>query len=59
MALRIVHVAEENNVAVVENKPLARGLYASTQLNQEIPPEYYGAVAEVLVYVYKMNKKME
>ncbi len=59
LALRIVHVAEENNVAVVENKPLARGLYASTQLNQEIPPEYYGAVAEVLVYVYKMNKKME
>ncbi len=59
LALRIVHVAEENQVAVVENKPLARGLYSSTQLGQEIPPEYYGAVAEVLVYVYKMNKKME
>lgn len=59
LALRIVHVAEENAVAVIENKPLARGLYSSTQLNQEIPPEYYGAVAEVLVYVYKMNKKME
>lgn len=59
LALRIVKVAEENDVAVVENPPLARGIYASTDLSQEIPQEYYGAVAEVLVYVYKMNNKME
>ncbi len=59
LALRIVRVAEENQVAVVEDKPLARGLYASSQMGQEIPQEYYNAVAEVLVYVYKMNKKME
>ena len=32
-------------------------LYASTEINQEIPSEYYGAVAEILVYVYKLNKK--
>lgn len=59
LALRIVKVAEENGVAVVENPPLARGIYATTDLSQEIPQEYYGAVAEVLVYVYKMNNKME
>ena len=59
LALRIVRVAEENGVAVIENPPLARGIYASTNLAQEIPQEYYGAVAEVLVYVYKMNNKME
>ena len=59
LALRIVRVAEESGVAVIENPPLARGIYASTDLAQEIPQEYYGAVAEVLVYVYKMNNKME
>lgn len=57
VALRIVQVAEENNVAVVENVPLARALYSSTDLNQEIPPELYSAVAEVLVYLYQLGKK--
>ena len=59
LALRIVRVAEESGVAVIENPPLARGIYASTDLAQEIPQEFYGAVAEILVYVYKMNNKME
>lgn len=59
LALRIVKVAEENGVAVIENPPLARGIYATTKLSQEIPQEYYSAVAEVLVYVYKMNNKLE
>ena len=57
LALRIVKVAEEHQVSVVENVPLARALYASTDLEREIPPELYGAVAEVLVYVLKLNKK--
>lgn len=57
LALRIVQVAEENGVAVVENVPLARALYGSTDLGQEIPPELYGAVAEVLVYLYQLGKK--
>ena len=56
LALRIVRVAEEHQVAVVENVPLARSLYASTELDREIPPEFYGAVAEVLVYVLKLDK---
>lgn len=50
-------VAEENNVFVIENKILARAIFASTDLNREIPQEYYGTVAELLVYVYKLNNK--
>lgn len=57
LALRIIQVGEENQVPVIENKPLARGIFATTELGQEIPAEYYSAVAEVLVYVYKLNKK--
>ena len=59
VALKIIEIAEENEVAVIENRPLARGLYASTPLNSEIPAEYYGVVAEILVQVFRMNKKME
>ena len=55
LALRIIKVAEENNVAVVENVPLARALYAGAELGREIPPEFYGAVAEVLVYIFRLN----
>ncbi len=58
LALRIVRVAEENDVHVVENKPLARAIYASTPLNGEIPQEYYGTVAEILVYVFRENHKV-
>jgi len=57
LALRIVKVAEENQVAVVENVQLARSLYAGTELNRQIPPEFYGPVAEILVYVLKLDKK--
>lgn len=57
LALRIVRVAEEHKVAVVENVPLARSLYASAEVNGEIPPDLYNAVAEVLVYLYRMDHK--
>lgn len=59
LALRIVKVGEDNGVTVIENKPLARALYASAQIDQEIPREYYSAVAEILVYVYRLKKKTE
>ena len=55
LALRIVQTAEESHVAVVENVPLARALYASAEVGQQIPPELYNAVAEVLVYLYRLN----
>jgi len=58
LALRIVAIGEENGVYVLENKPLARGLYTSTQVGAEIPQEYYGMIAEILVYVYRMNHKI-
>ena len=57
LALRIVKRGEECGVAVIENKPLARALYAQTAINQEIPSEYYGMVAEILVYVYQIKQK--
>ena len=57
LAQRIAKVAEENRVAVVENVPLARSLYAAVELNQEIPLEFYGPVAEVLVYIFQLNQK--
>ena len=59
LALRIVKVGEDNGVTVIENKPLARALYASADVDQEIPREYYSAVAEILVYVYRLKKKTE
>lgn len=57
LAQRIVSVAEANHVAVIENVPLARALYAEAELNQEIPPTLYNAVAEVLVYIFRLNGK--
>lgn len=58
VALRIIKVAEENNVTVIENRPLARGIFATTELNQELPAEFYGAVAEILVHIYKLNHRI-
>ena len=57
IALRIVKIAEENGVQVVENKPIARALYAMTQVSGTIPEEFYGTIAEILVYVYKLDGK--
>lgn len=57
LAMRIVKVAEEHQVPLIENVPLARSLYSATELNQEIPAELYGAVADVLVYLYKLGSE--
>ncbi len=57
LALRIVKVGEENGVFITENKPLARALYASCEVDREIPAEFYGAVAELLVYIYRVNHR--
>jgi flagellar biosynthetic protein FlhB len=56
LALRIKAVALEHGVAVVENPPLARALHASVVLDQEIDPEHYKAVAEVIGYVMKLRR---
>ena len=57
LAARIKEAAKENNVEIVENKPLARMLYYNVELNEEIPPELYQAVAEVLAFVYNLKNK--
>jgi flagellar biosynthesis protein FlhB len=55
-ALKIRETAKEHGVPMVENKPLARSLYATVEVDQMIPPELFVAVAEVLAYVYAKNK---
>ena len=57
LAQRIKEIARENDVMIVENKPLARQLYAEVELESEIPEQFYKAVIEVLVYVYKVKEK--
>jgi flagellar biosynthetic protein FlhB len=55
LALRIREIAKENNVPILERKPLARALYASAEVGTEIPAELFKAVAKVLAYVYKLK----
>lgn len=55
VALRIREVAEEHEVPIVENPPLARALYAGVEIDQEINPEHYQVVAEVIAYVYRLR----
>jgi len=57
LALMIVKVAEENGVYVTENKPLARALYETVDLDREVPEQFYRAIAEVLAFVYNLKKK--
>lgn len=59
LALRIVKVAEEHQVSVIENIPLARALYADSELNREIPASLYGAVADILVYLYRIGSQKQ
>ncbi len=59
VAMRIVQIAEDHGIAVVENVPLARALFAQAELNQHIPPELYDPVAKVLVYIFKLNDKQQ
>ena len=54
LALRIKQKAIENQVPIIENPPLAQALYASAEVGQEIPPQLYRAVAEILAYIYKL-----
>jgi flagellar biosynthetic protein FlhB len=55
VAQRIKEIAREHDVPVLENKPLARALYASVEIGTEIPIELFQAVAEVLAYIYALR----
>ncbi|CAE6757338.1 Flagellar biosynthetic protein FlhB [Paraburkholderia nemoris] len=56
VAARIREIAAENNVPLLEAPPLARALYHNVDLNREIPGPLYGAVAEVLAWVYQLRR---
>jgi flagellar biosynthetic protein FlhB len=56
IARKIREVATEHNIPIVENPPLARALHATVEIDQEIAPEHYQAVAEVIGYVMKLNR---
>ena len=51
-------IAREHDIEIVENKPLARMLYHNVELGEQIPPELYQMVAEILAYVYGLQGKV-
>lgn len=57
LALRIRQIANEHQIPVVENQPLAQALYKSAEVGQEIPAHLYRAVAEVLAYIFRLMRK--
>jgi flagellar biosynthetic protein FlhB len=57
VAQRIVEIAKENKVPIVQNVPLARAMYKMVDLEHPIPPELYVAMAEVLAYVYRLKNQ--
>ncbi|MDX2469603.1 MAG: flagellar biosynthesis protein FlhB [SAR324 cluster bacterium] len=57
LALRIIEVARENGVIVYENAPVARGLYFQSEIGDQVPEEFFRAIAEILAFVYKAKKR--
>jgi flagellar biosynthetic protein FlhB len=57
LAVKMRQVARDHDVPLVENPPLARSLYAMVEIDQEIPPEHYKAVADVIGFVMRMRDK--
>lgn len=59
IAKQIIEIAEKHSVPIIDNAPVARAIFRLCDINQEIPPELYKAVAEILLFVYglKNNKK--
>ena len=58
LAQKIKEMAKEHNVEIVEDKPLARMLYYNVEIGEQVPPELYQAVAEVLAMVYHLQGKI-
>lgn len=55
LALRIREIAKKNDIMIVENKPLARTLYKTVKVGQEVPPSLYASVIEVMKYIYQIR----
>ena len=58
IAAKIREVAEENDITIVENPPLARALYRDVEIDEVVPTEHYQAVAEVISYVFRLKGKL-
>ena len=58
LALRIKELAKEYEITIVENRNLAQALYRAVEVGDYIPPEFYGAVAELLAYIYRAQGRM-
>ena len=56
VALKIRSIAESHGIPIMENPPLARGLYKNVQIGHEIPSTFFKQVAEVLAFIYKLGK---
>ena len=57
IAVKIKDIAKENNIPIIENPALARALHDQIEIDQEIPSEFYKALAEIFSYVYELKKK--
>jgi flagellar biosynthetic protein FlhB len=57
VAQRIREIAKEHGIPVIENPPLARGLFAAVEIDQEVTPEFYKAVAEVISYIFRLKRR--
>lgn len=55
IAKKIINIAKEHNIPVIENAPVARALFKMVDLNRQIPPELYKAIAEILLFVYNLK----
>lgn len=58
IALKVINVAKNNEIMTVENRPLARALYAQAEIGDQVPEDLFKAVAEVLAYVYRIQRKI-
>ncbi|WP_420807128.1 flagellar biosynthesis protein FlhB [Bacillus coahuilensis] len=58
LATKIKYIAKENDVVMVENRPLARALYDQADIGQSIPEEFFKTIAEILAYVYRSKKQI-
>ncbi|UTR15083.1 flagellar biosynthesis protein FlhB [Salipaludibacillus sp. LMS25] len=57
IALKVINIAKNNNVMTVENRPLARALYAQAEIGDQVPEDLFKGVAEVLAYVYRLQQQ--
>jgi flagellar biosynthetic protein FlhB len=57
LALKIKDIARENNIPIIEDPSLARALYDQMEVDQEIPEEFYKAIADIFTYIYSLENK--